>query len=276
VPELKRGDGVEIHWEERGEGPVVFFAHAGWMSMPSTHSSLLTDLATDHRVVTRDPRGVGQSTRRGPYDIGTDADDMAALVDEVGRPAVVVSAGANGSCLRVAAERPQLIEAVVLASSIVELQLQGEIDSLVGSESVIEAGLKQLRTDPRPVLRTLISISNPQLSDAEARERVAAQVAYCPLDTARERAEASMSSDDLTQTGPALGDRLWVIYSENPLSPRELLKSARDLLPDAHIVEAEDGPISRPDITAGVVRKITAPLRACRKIGVNRAQLFEP
>ena len=69
-------------------------------------------------------------------------------------------------------------------------------------------------------------------------------------------------SDHLTRTGPDLGGRLWIIYFENPLSPRELLKSARDLLPKAHIVEAEDGPISRPDITAGVVRKLTAPLRA--------------
>ena len=108
----------------------------------------------------------------------------------------------------------------------------------------------------------MVSISNPQLSDAQAGERVAAQVAYCPLDTAQERAEASMFSDDLTRTGPDLGGRLWIIYFENPLSPRELLKGARDLLPQAHIVEAEDGPISRPDITAGVVRKLTAPLRA--------------
>ena len=108
----------------------------------------------------------------------------------------------------------------------------------------------------------MISITNPQLSDAEAGERVAAQVAYCPPDAAQERAEATVVSDDLTRIGPALGDRLWIIYFENPLSPRELLKSARDLLPEAHIVEAEDGPISRPDITAGVVRKITAPLRA--------------
>jgi hypothetical protein len=36
VPKLKRDDGVEIHWEERGEGPVVFFAHAGWTTRPST------------------------------------------------------------------------------------------------------------------------------------------------------------------------------------------------------------------------------------------------
>jgi pimeloyl-ACP methyl ester carboxylesterase len=263
VPKLVRDDGVEIHWEVGGEGPLVLFAHPGWASMPSTYSALLADLATDHRVVTRDPRGTGQSTRRGPYDIGTDADDMVALLEEVGHPAVVVSAGANASCLRMAAERPQLIEGVVLASSIVELQFeQREMDSLVASESVLEAALKQLRVDPRPVLRTMISITNPQLSDAEAGERVAAQVAYCPPDAALERAEASVDSDDLTRIGPALAGRLWIIYFENPLSPRELLKSARELMPEAHIIDAEDGPISRPDITAGVVRKITAPMRA--------------
>ena len=262
MPELKRGDGVEIHWEERGEGPVVFFAHTGWASMPSTYSALLTDLATDHRMVTWDPRGTGQSTRGGPYDMGTDAGDMATLVDEVGGPVVAVSAGANAS-LRVAAERPQLVEAVVLASSVVELQFhQREMDSIAASESVVEAALKQLSVDPRPVLRTMISITNPQLSDAEAGERVAAQVAYCPPDVAQERAEAIFVSDDLTRVGPALGGRLWIIYFENPLSPRELLKRARGLLPEAHIVDAEDGPISRPDITAGVVRKITARLRA--------------
>jgi hypothetical protein len=32
VPELKRVDGVEVHWEERGEGPTVFFAHISWLT----------------------------------------------------------------------------------------------------------------------------------------------------------------------------------------------------------------------------------------------------
>ena len=139
------------------------------------------------------------------------------------------------------------------------------MDSLAASESVLEAALKQLRVDPRPVLRTMISITNPQLSDAEAGERVAAQVAYCPPDVAQERAEATVVSDDLTRIGPALGGRLWIIYFENPLSPRELLKSARELLPEAHIVDAEDGPISRPDITAGWCGR--SPRRCGRRCG---------
>jgi hypothetical protein len=41
------------------------------------------------------------------------------------------------------------------------------------------------------------------------------------------------------------------------MSPDDAVKRARELLPQAHIVEVEDGPISRPDITAEVVRHAT-------------------
>ena len=43
---------------------------------------------------------------------------------------------------------------------------------------------------------------------------------------------------------------------------REAVKLSRQLFPDAHVEEIEDGIISRPDLTAAVVRRVTAPLRA--------------
>ena len=43
---------------------------------------LIDDLVTDHRVVTYDLRGSGQSTRQGPYDVDTDAADLAALIEK--------------------------------------------------------------------------------------------------------------------------------------------------------------------------------------------------
>jgi pimeloyl-ACP methyl ester carboxylesterase len=250
---LKRGDGVEVHWEERGEGPTVFFAHIAWLTMPRRFEALLADLATDHRVLTWDPRGVGQSTRRGPYDVGTDADDMAALVEAVGPPVVMLSA--DPASLRLAAERPELIEVVV------RLGLgplgQGETDSLVDSESVIEAGVLLARSDYRAFLRAAITAVNPQAGEEEVRERVEAQVAYCPQEVAVAYLEGWSSAETISRTGPALGGRLWIVQQQDPLVPAAALNRARELLPEAHFVEAEDGPISRPDIVAGVVRKIT-------------------
>jgi hypothetical protein len=42
------------------------------------------------------------------------------------------------------------------------------------------------------------------------------------------------------------------------------MKQTRALLPEAHLIEVEDGPLSRPDLTADAVRMITtaAPARA--------------
>jgi pimeloyl-ACP methyl ester carboxylesterase len=106
---LSRPDGIDIHYEERGEGPAVFLAHAPMTSMPSVFERLLAYLARDHRVVTWDPRGVGRSTWRGPYDISTDTDDMAALVEEVGQSGVLVSTALNPVPPMLGAKRPELI-----------------------------------------------------------------------------------------------------------------------------------------------------------------------
>jgi pimeloyl-ACP methyl ester carboxylesterase len=258
VPELKCVDRVEVHWEERGEGPTVFFALISWLTMPSRFEALLTDLSTDHRVLTWDPRGVGQSTRRGPYDIATDADDMAALVEAVPSPVVIVSA--DPASIKLTAERPELIEAVVLLG--LGPLGGGETDSPLDSESVIEAALQLARSDYRAFLRAAVTAANPQASEEEVRERVEAQVAYCPQDVALPHIEEWSSGETISRTGPALGGRFWIVQHEDPLVPPAALDHARELLPEAHFVEAEDGPISRPDIVAGVVRKITAPLRA--------------
>jgi hypothetical protein len=107
---LSRPDGIDIHYEERGEGPAVFLAHNPVMSMPSVFERLVADLARDHRVVTWDPRGVGQSTRRGPYDGPTDTDDMAALVEEIGQSGVMISTALNPVPHMLGAKRPELTD----------------------------------------------------------------------------------------------------------------------------------------------------------------------
>ena len=65
MPRLARPDGVEIHWEERGEGPLVVLA-TQFFGFPEVFEDLLADLAGDHRVVTYHLRGTGESTRRVP------------------------------------------------------------------------------------------------------------------------------------------------------------------------------------------------------------------
>ena len=44
----------------------------------------------------------------------------------------------------------------------------------------------------------------------------------------------------------------------NPWFPIEVARQTQKILPDAHVLEVEDGAITRPDITAGVIRKLTS------------------
>ena len=63
MSKLARDDGVEIAWYEAGEGPPVAIANLGY-AHAAVLSDLIEDLATDHRVISYDPRGTGESSRR--------------------------------------------------------------------------------------------------------------------------------------------------------------------------------------------------------------------
>jgi pimeloyl-ACP methyl ester carboxylesterase len=157
---LKRRDGVEIHWEATGDGPLVVLV-PWWASHPSVFVLLTAELARDHCIVSYDARGTGESTRRGPYDSQTAAADLAALIDAMSRPAVLfgIVDGHNVS-LHAAAGRPELVRAVIGAQIVMPMgvPMMRQVDTPVSSEAVLEAGLEVLATDYR---------STDQTTDAE-------------------------------------------------------------------------------------------------------------
>ena len=67
MPFVTLPGGAKLHWEQRGEGPSVVVAQQ-FFAPTSVFAGLLDLLARNHRVVTYDPRGIGQSTRQGPRD----------------------------------------------------------------------------------------------------------------------------------------------------------------------------------------------------------------
>ena len=259
MPQLTR-DGVVIHWEEQGEGPGLFVAHS-MISMPSNFDALLRNLATDHHVVTCDPRGTGESGRTGPYDITADAEDMATVIEEAGHPVVTVSLGFNPVPLSVVTKRPELVEAVVLVGGLPQLgSREGAEDvSLYESDAVVEAMLEMMESNPQGLLRTMISMGNPQLSETELRDRLEAQLAYCPPEVGIERGKAQLAYD-ATRACAALGRKLWITHWESPVSPVDAVKRVGQRLPEAHLLELEDGPISRPELAASVVRQAAVSL----------------
>jgi pimeloyl-ACP methyl ester carboxylesterase len=269
VPRLSRPDGVEIYWEERGEGPTVVIAPHAW-SIPEIFDELIAALEGDHRLIRYDARGSGDSSRCGPHDMETGAGDLVAVIEEVGAPAVVLGlADAPNRAVRAAAERPDLVSAVVaVASAPVRRAELSSTEALIGSQTVVDAWIEMLATDYRGAMRPLMTAANPQLNEDEVRERIDKQVAYTPHDPLVERLRA-WNEDDPSDAARALGDRLWLVTSPDTAGPWfpsiEVIDDIlRRLLPDANRANIEQGIVSRPDLTADVVRRITADMRVAR------------
>jgi pimeloyl-ACP methyl ester carboxylesterase len=268
MPRLERPDGVELHWEERGQGPLVVLAPY-WSGHPGVYEALLSDLARDHRVVTWDARGTGQSTPAGPYDMETDWSDLEAIIDQAGGEAVVIGTadGANRA-VRIAASRRDLVAAVVTLGTapFSRAQFEGS-EGMIASDTVVGAFIDMLERDYRGALRALLSATNTQMSEPELRERVAFQVSYCPQEPAVARVRA-WAEDDPTAAARETGDRLWILSAPDVAGPwlppaHERRRLTETLTPRAHVEEgeADAGPISRPDLSAAAIRRIAERLR---------------
>lgn len=89
-------NGGRLYYEVRGSGPLLLVVGQPMTSGP--FAAVADELATDHTVVTYDPRGVGQSAvddPSAPITPEIEADDLAAVIDvlDLGPAAVLGSSG---------------------------------------------------------------------------------------------------------------------------------------------------------------------------------------
>jgi pimeloyl-ACP methyl ester carboxylesterase len=268
MPTLSRPDGVELAWEERGEGPPVVFAPY-WSGYPGVFEGLISDLARDHRVVTWDARGTGESTRVGPYDMETDRGDLEAILEMAGGAAMVIGLANAANCaVYVAANRPDLVEAVVaLGTAPMSRKTFEGTEGMLASTTVIDAFIQMLESDYRGALRTLLNATNSQMSEEELRDRVALQASYAPQEASVARVRAWID-DDPNESARASGARLWIYTSPDVAGPwlpsvEVRRRLTAETMPEAHVVEGgeDEGPVSRPDVVAGLIREVGAPLR---------------
>ncbi len=90
MPTTQTADGATIHYQTAGEGDPVVLVH-GITECARMWDPVVDRLSTDHRVVTVDLRGHGESPRHAPYDLATLAGDVAAAAIAAGadRPHLV-------------------------------------------------------------------------------------------------------------------------------------------------------------------------------------------
>ncbi len=108
--------GARLHYEVRGEGPVVALIGSPMDARP--FAPLADLLATDHTVLTADPRGINRSPIDDPRQESTPqlrADDLSRLLAQVnaGPAAVLGSSGGAITALALAQAHPDQVHTVI-------------------------------------------------------------------------------------------------------------------------------------------------------------------
>lgn len=263
MAQLTRPDGAQIEWRLHGDGgPLVVVSQMG-MHPPGVLDRIVAELAPDHRVLTYDLRGTGASSEHGPYDLETDAADLAAVVEEAGGEALAIGLGDGARRAIQAAQRPKLVHTVVVSGEM-PLGASGSVTatrgSLADSPAVLDALVQLLETDYRAGLRTLLESSEEDWSEGLTQERIDATAAHIPQEVGVTRLR-SWIGDDSRERASRLGGRLWFLHYPSNAWFRGTLETLRKELPEAHFEPVPDGVISRPAENADVVRRILAAQR---------------
>jgi pimeloyl-ACP methyl ester carboxylesterase len=109
-------DGVKLAFEQRGEGdPGIVFIH-GWCCDHTFFEPQMDHFSRNHRVVTVDRRGHGESDKpEGSYHPDVFAEDIAWLIDQLGltKPVVVGHSMGGVVALRLAHLFPESVSALI-------------------------------------------------------------------------------------------------------------------------------------------------------------------
>ena len=240
---------------------MLLVAH--WSLHPMLWGPITAELERDHRVVRYDDRGTGQSERVGPYDIESGADDLEAVAEAAGgTPCVAIGLMDGGNkAVRVAARRPDLISHVISPGGApLGRHALSDSDAMIASNTVVGAFMQQLETDYRGALRAVVEAANPEMPQDDVRARVNGQVEHVPMEVAAARVRAWAEDEGAEEPGRELGDRLVILLSDaitgGWLPEPDVMKPLLpEHFPDAVVETVEDGIISRPDLTAEIVRE---------------------
>jgi pimeloyl-ACP methyl ester carboxylesterase len=108
--------GARLHYEVRGDGPLICVIGSPMVS--AEFASLADALASDHTVVTYDPRGFANSTIDDPNEESTPesrADDIVAILDDLGAETADVFGSSGGAVtgLALVARHPGRVRTLV-------------------------------------------------------------------------------------------------------------------------------------------------------------------
>ncbi len=226
-------NGIELFYEEQGEGPGLVFLHGAagnhiswWQQFPAFRDR--------YRCVAIDHRGFGRSTDPQGESAARFVDDLEALLEQLGieRTALVSQSMGGRSALGYAVRHPERVSALVLADTSAAIdwpelnekieQQRAEIGLAEGPLVVRALGQKfQERDATRTFLYRQIGGLNPPEAAAMARKVPRGPAAHADL--------AGLTVPTLL-----------IVGSDDPLTPPPAMRELHEAIPGAELREFAD------------------------------------
>jgi len=240
---------------QSGTGPSILLLHAD-SGRASQWDEVAARLARDHRVVSFDFRGSGDSApaRNEDYSYAGRAEDIGAVIDQLDldRPVIVAHSGSGPAALQYAKRHPDRVGAILLADPPSDpRQMPAEVkrkflDDLAGPDGL----------DAQKAFYKGIAGGDPQVRERVLKDTESAD-AKARQGFARAMAEWNPEPDLDGWNGP-----LMILASRGNDTPAALYRLRPDI---AHRVVENTGHwlhLDRPEAIEAAIRDFAAPLEA--------------
>lgn len=131
-------DSVEISVQKAGSGPAMLLIHGALLNGTLSWGAVLSRLAARFTVYAMDRRGRAPSGDAKEYSISHEADDIAAVVDSIGAPVVVLAHSYGALASLVALDQLKTVSHLILYEPPVVLKPR-ETEAVANMERALEA-----------------------------------------------------------------------------------------------------------------------------------------
>lgn len=118
-------NGLELYYEIHGKGRPLVLLHGAFMTIPSNWKELIPDLSKNHQVIAVELQGHGRTKDIDrPYSFESLADDVAALLKQLGRDSadVIGYSMGGGVAQQLTIRHPALVRKLVIISAVYKFE----------------------------------------------------------------------------------------------------------------------------------------------------------
>jgi 3-oxoadipate enol-lactonase len=240
MPTFELVDGVSLFYHDEGQGEPVLLIH-GFPLSSELYQPQRAALSNRFRVITPDLRGMGRSTSLGDdSSVDVYADDLAALLDQLGISQAIVGGMSMGGYIAFALLRrhPDRIKGLILLDTKAEPDTEeGKAGRRAMAEQARNAGAGAIADAMLPKMLTeRTRTERPELA-AFVREMMAAT----PVDGIVGALQALADRPDSTPQLSRIAVPTLVIGGrEDPITPPAVIEAMQRAIPGAQLALIDD------------------------------------